>query len=47
MKGKQESSFQGLCLAGFLTLALIAGAFPFVVHLAYSISKTKKMKKVI
>ncbi len=35
MKGKQALWFVGLWLAGFLTLALIAGAFRFLVHLAY------------
>src|SRR5690606_38146835 len=44
MKGKQTLWFVGLWLAGFLTLALIAGAFRFLVHLAYLISKTKEMK---
>ncbi|QQN86906.1 DUF2474 domain-containing protein [Acinetobacter variabilis] len=35
MKRKQIVWFVGLWLAGFLTLALIAGAFRFLVHLAY------------
>ncbi|WP_216936547.1 MULTISPECIES: DUF2474 domain-containing protein [unclassified Acinetobacter] len=35
MKGKQALWFVGLWLAGFLTLALIAGVFRFLVHLAY------------
>jgi hypothetical protein len=35
MKSKQVLWFVGLWLAGFLTLALIAGTFRFLVHLAY------------
>lgn len=35
MKGKQALWFVGLWLAGFLMLVLIAGAFRFLVHLAY------------
>ncbi|MFZ0023603.1 DUF2474 domain-containing protein [Acinetobacter sp.] len=35
MKGKQALWFVGLWLAGFLTLALIAGAFRLLMHLAY------------
>ena len=35
MKGKQALWFVGLWLAGFLTLALISGAFRFLVQLAY------------
>lgn len=35
MTRKQIVWFVGLWLAGFLALALIAGAFRFLVHLAY------------
>ncbi|MEZ2774514.1 DUF2474 domain-containing protein [Acinetobacter pseudolwoffii] len=35
MKGKQILWFVGLWILGFVTLALIAGAFRFFIHLAY------------
>ena len=47
MKGKQALWFVGLWLAGFLTLALIAGAFRFLVHLAYEIGKTKMSERKV